>query len=114
MRTVIFGVRSIEEITADILRSAELGGDATPRISFPSTESLWSVLNPRRLALLKVMVGQGPLSMREVARRAQRDVKAVHGDLTLLLEAGVIYRAETGVLFPYDRIHVDYVLEAAA
>jgi predicted transcriptional regulator len=52
--------------------------------------------------------------MREVARRAGRDVKAVHGDLTLLLEAGVIDRTEGGVVFPYDRIHVDYVLDAAA
>jgi predicted transcriptional regulator len=66
------------------------------------------------MALLKVMVGQGSLSMREVARRAGRDVKAVHGDLTLLLEAGVIDRTEGGVVFPYDRIHVDYVLDAAA
>lgn len=41
--------------------------------------------------------------MREAARRVGRDVKAVHGDVTALLNAGVLRRAEGGgVVFPFE------------
>ena len=44
----------------------------------------------------------------------ERDVKAVHGDVHALLEAGVIDRTEVGlVVFPYDAVHVDFMLKAA-
>jgi predicted transcriptional regulator len=60
------------------------------------------------------MTGTGPLSIREVARRVGRDVKSVHGDVQALLKAGVLDHAEDGrILFPYDEIHVDFVLSAA-
>jgi predicted transcriptional regulator len=38
------------------------------------------------------MTDQGVLSIREAARRVRRDVKAVHGDMQALLNAGVIDR----------------------
>ena len=60
------------------------------------------------------MTGGGPLAIRDVARRVGRDVKSVHGDLQALLKAGVIDRVDDGrVLFPYDEVHVDFVLRAA-
>jgi predicted transcriptional regulator len=60
------------------------------------------------------MCGAGPLSMRETARRVGRDVKAVHGDLTALLNAGVIDRTDDGrVMFPYEAVKVEFVLEVA-
>ena len=55
-----------------------------------------------------------PLSIREAARRVGRDVKAVHGDVTALLKEGVIDRSGRLVVFPYDGVHVDFVLEKAA
>ena len=60
------------------------------------------------------MTGQGPLSIREIARRVGRDVKAVHGDTHALLSARVIERGEKGLVFPYDGVHVDFVLGMAA
>ena len=58
--------------------------------------------------------GAGPLAIREVARRVGRDVKSVHGDLQAPLKAGVIDRVDDGrILFPYDEVHVDFVLRAA-
>jgi hypothetical protein len=39
----------------------------------------------------------------------------VHSDATLLLRAGVVEKAESGkLIFPYDRIHVDFEISAAA
>ena len=54
------------------------------------------------------------MAIREIARRAQRDVRAVHSDVHVLLRVGVLEKAkEGGVVFPYDAIHVDFLLKAA-
>jgi predicted transcriptional regulator len=60
------------------------------------------------------MAGAGPMSIREAARRVNRDVKAVHGDIKTLLGGGILRKTEDGhVEFPFDAIHVDVVLHAA-
>ena len=54
------------------------------------------------------------MSIREAARRVERDVKAVHGDVTALLNAGILSKTDDGMIaFPYDAIHVDFLLKAA-
>ena len=88
--------------------------EAVPSINFPDYDQMHHVLAPARLAIVKALAGQGPLSIREVARRVGRDVQAVHRDITRLINAGVIDRAEKGVEFPYDRIHFDFDVQAAA
>ncbi len=60
------------------------------------------------------MTGQGDMAIREVARRVGRDVRAVHGDVTALIQAGVVERTAKGVVFGYDAAHVDFTLTAAA
>lgn len=113
MRIVTLSVSSLD----DTLRRAEAAFRGEPQgefIAFASVELLWKVLTPRRWDLLKVMAGRGPMSIREVARRARRDVKAVHGDVHALLNAGVLDRAEDGrIVFPYDAVRVAFELRAA-
>ncbi|MBW9077999.1 transcriptional regulator [Agrobacterium pusense] len=87
--------------------------EAKPSVEFSSYEDLHRVLAPLRLAVIKALAGQGPLSIREVARRVGRDVQAVHRDVTSLLHAGVIDRNETGIEFPYDSIHFEFDVKAA-
>jgi predicted transcriptional regulator len=54
------------------------------------------------------------MAIREATRRLRRDVKAVHGDVHALINAGIIQKTETGqIVFPYDAIHVYFMLEAA-
>ena len=54
------------------------------------------------------------MSIREAARRVGRDVKAVHGDVTALLDAGVLLRTEDGrIEFPFDAVKVEFLLQAA-
>ena len=80
----------------------------------PARKLLWKVITPKRWEVLRAMTGAGPLAIREVARRVQRDVKSVHGDIQALIKAGVLERAESGgVVFPYSEVHVDFVLRAA-
>jgi hypothetical protein len=41
-------------------------------------------------------------------------VKAVHGDVHALINAGLVDRTETGrVAFPFDAIRVEFTLRAA-
>ncbi len=61
-----------------------------------------------------MLCGAGPMSIREAARRVNRDVKAVHGDVTALLSAGLLDRVEGGgVVFPYEAVKVEFLLQAA-
>ena len=83
-------------------------------ISFESPALLFKVLSGKRWDLLKVMAGAGPMTIREAARRARRDVKAVHGDIHSLLKAGILVRTDEGkVAFPFDAVHVDFMLNVA-
>jgi len=115
MKTVILDVRTAHAAMADALTVAKSGRPQKyARISFSSPELLWRVLTAKRWELLKAMCGAGPLSIREAARRVDRDVKAVHADITALLLAGVLDRTESGqVEFPYEAIKVEFLLEAA-
>ena len=113
MAAVTIGVASIDEARSRTLSAFE-GRDQGAFISFPSVELLWKVITPKRWELLRAIAGAGPLSIRELARRLSRDVKSVHGDVTALLKAGVVDRTDDGrIEFPYDEIHVDFVLRAA-
>ena len=115
MNTVILGVRSLDE-SLQSFRQVWKTGKAEPaaRISFATPELLWKVLTAKRWEILRAMCGQGPLSIREIARRVNRDVKAVHSDVHALTLAGVLDKSEDGrTIFPYDAVHVDFMLKAA-
>jgi predicted transcriptional regulator len=72
------------------------------------------MLSGKRWELLKIMTGAGPMTIREAARRLERDVKAVHGDVQALLKAGLLQKTENGrIIFPFDAVHVDFMLKAA-
>ena len=55
------------------------------------------------------------MSLRELARRVDRDVKRVHGDAHALLNAGVLYKTDDGELeFPFSGVHVEFEIVASA
>ncbi|MFZ2634348.1 MAG: DNA-binding protein [Desulfosalsimonadaceae bacterium] len=99
----------------DFLHAWKTGNaEKSARISFATPGLLWRVLTPKRWELLKVLCGAGPVSIREAARRAGRDVKAVHGDVTALLNAGVLDRTDDGrIVFPFEAVKVEFLLQAA-
>jgi predicted transcriptional regulator len=115
MKTVILDVRNPKEAMQDFAEAWKTGkAGKAARISFASPELLWKVLTAKRWELLKALCGAEPVSIREAARRVDRDVKAVHGDVTALLNAGVLERLENGqIVFPYDAVKVEFLLEAA-
>jgi len=105
----------VSQTLADASRAMQAGrGDREARIAFSTPELLWQVLTAKRWELLKGMCGAGPMSIREAARRVGRDVKAVHSDVTALLEAGVLQRTSNGAVeFPFDAVKVEFMLQAA-
>jgi predicted transcriptional regulator len=112
MTTVTIGIASADATKAR-MRRAFAGKPLGNYISFPSVELL-KVITPRRWEMLRTMAVSGPLAIRALARQMGRDVKTVHGDVQALLSAGVLDRTEDGfVVFPYDTVHVDFVLRAA-
>ena len=113
MRTVTLSLAKRETVTGRAL-DAFSGKRRGAHISFSSADLLWKVLTAKRWELLQAMTGGGAMTMREAARRAGRDVKAVHGDVHALLAAGVLRRNADGrIEFPFDAVHVDFMLQAA-
>ena len=112
MKTVTLSVAGREAVTRRAL-DAFSGKRRGAHISFASADLLWKVLTATRWELLKAMTRGGAMTLREAARRAERDVKAVHGDVHALLVAGVLRRNANGKIeFPFDAVHVDFMLKA--
>ena len=113
MRTVTLSIASRQAVTRRALQALS-GRKRGAHISFASTDLLWKVLTAKRWDLLRAMTGGGAMTLREAARRAGRDVKAVHADVHALLAAGVLRKNADGrIEFPFDAVRVDFMLKAA-
>ena len=113
MRTVTLKVSPREEANARLLRAFE-GRSQGAFISFETPALVFKVLTQKRWELLSALTSAGPVTLREAARRVQRDVKAVHGDVHALLHAGILQKTEESrIVFPFDAVRVNFVLKAA-
>ena len=113
MNTITLAVSCREKVNQRFQQACE-GQEQGMIISFASPALLFKVLTGKRWELLKIMTGAGPLTLRETARRLGRDVKAVHGDVHAFLDVGILQKTEhERIVFPFDAIHVDSMLQAA-
>jgi predicted transcriptional regulator len=84
-------------------------------LNFESPGQFFGWLTDRRWEVVRVLQGQGELSVRELSRRLHRDVKRVHEDVVILAELGVIERTPSGgVCCPFGSVHIDMHLQAQA
>lgn len=114
MNTVTIDVRALAHPLVDFALAWKTEEASGSCISFESVESLWKTLTAKRWKLIQALIGAGPVTIREAARRVQRDVKAVHGDIHALLNTGLLIKTADGkIVFPYDAIHVDFMVKAA-
>lgn len=113
MKTVTLQVSNLEDVkrrARDAFKAKKQGS----RISFATPELLFRLLTAKRWQLIRALTGAEPVTIREAARRVNRDVKAVHSDIHALLNAGVLQKTDKGlVVFPFDAIRVDVMLHAA-
>jgi predicted transcriptional regulator len=113
MRTVTLEISSRKEADRRFLRAFE-GEPQGAFISFETPALLFKVLTQKRWELLSALTGAGPVTLREAARRVERDVKAVHGDVHALLDVGILQKDDGGrIVFPFDAVQVNFVLQAA-
>ncbi len=112
MKTVTLDVRAPADSMADFAHAWKTTkAQKTARISFATPELLWRVLTEKRWELLKVLCGAGPVSIREAARRVERDVKAVHGDTCYGTSIASVQKAVTDGKRPVMEIDVQGALE---
>jgi len=110
MNTLIIGNQPVAQRRADIVRAWKTGKpEAAARLDFETLEGAWKLLSPKRWAILRTMAGQGPLAIREIARRVNRDVRAVHSDVRALH-----LTLEGKLVLPYDVIHLDFTFATQA
>jgi predicted transcriptional regulator len=113
MKTATLQVATLDDVKQR-LRNAFKGKKQGSYICFATPELLFRLLTAKRWELIRALTGAGPVTIREAARRVKRDVKAVHGDVHALLNAGVLLKTADGlIVFPYDAVHVDVMLRAA-
>lgn len=115
MKTVTLEVSTPQAAMDDFLQAWTTGkAEENTKIGFASPEILWKVLTAKRWELIKALCGAGQISIRDAARRVNRDVKGVHTDLTALITAGIVNRTDSGgVEFPYDAVKIEFFLKAA-
>ena len=100
------------------LRAASLAAKKTTYqgevLNFESPGDFFGQLTEKRWSLVRTALGKGELSVRELARLVDRDVKRVHEDVVVLADLGLLERTDSGGLIcPYASMHIDMVLKAA-
>jgi predicted transcriptional regulator len=83
-------------------------------LAFETPAAFFGKLTERRWELVRALQGKEAMSIREIAGLVGRDIKRVHEDVAVLIELGLLERTDDGVACPFDRIHVDIELKAAA
>ena len=113
MNTLVIGNQPIGRRRAAVVQAWKTGvPEPEARLDFESLEGAWQLLSPKRWAILRTMAGQGPLAIREIARRVGRDVRAVHSDIRALHLSGVIDKTQDGkMVLPYDVIRLDFTFD---
>ena len=97
------------------MKAARTGSYHGEHFAYESPAALFREITPKGWELLARLQQIGPLAVRALARDLGRDVRRVHDDVTVLLEAGLIERTSDGkVCVPFKEIRIDSVLKSAA
>ncbi|WP_147283736.1 MarR family transcriptional regulator [Bosea caraganae] len=101
---------------ADLARRLDAGERelSEAHLSFDGLDLLLRTMTHNRWALLRSLRQRGASSIRALAAALGRDYKAVHSDVTALIEAGLIERDQAGLIsVPWSRISAELDLAAA-
>ena len=83
-------------------------------LNFETPAQFFGQLSEKRWDIVRTAQGKGEMSVRELARVVDRDVKRVHDDIVILADLGLLERTEGGgVTCPYTSMHIDMYLQAA-
>ncbi len=83
-------------------------------LNFETPAQFFGQLSEKRWDIVRAAQGKGEMSVRELARVVDRDVKRVHDDIVILAALGLLERTDGGgVACPYTSMHIDMYLQAA-
>ena len=83
-------------------------------LNFETPAQFFGQLSEKRWDIVRAAQGKGEMSVRELARVVDRDVKRVHDDVVILAQLGLLERTDGGgVTCPYTSMHIDMYLQAA-
>ena len=68
-------------------------------LSFENSSMLMKTLSPKRLELLQKLHTLGPISIRELSKKLERDYSNVHEDIKLLSQAELVLEDKSGKYF---------------
>lgn len=113
MRILTLAVSSREETNRRFLQ-AFAGESQGNLLTFESPALLFTLLTAERWDLLKMMTRAGAITVREAAKRVEKDIRAVQNDVDALLQAGILQKHNNDQIeFPFDAVHVDFMLKVA-
>lgn len=105
---------AMQDFKAGFLQAFQTGQYQDEHIYFTSPATLFQKITPKRWELVAKLQEVGAVSIRELARLLNRDIRRVHDDVVALDEQGIIERNEKGVFVPFAEIHTDFTLKAKA
>jgi predicted transcriptional regulator len=122
MKTALVEIRAdsetvLREMGDRFIKAWDTGKSSNPiaTFSFSNASQLFAVFTPKRWELIQKLQELGPSSIRGLTRALGRDVRRVHDDVAVLIDWGIVERDEAGKVFvPYDVIHIDAAVRAAA
>jgi predicted transcriptional regulator len=120
MRKAVIQIRKDDDAVLDEMANRftsawKTGKSENDVFTFNSPAQLFSVISPKRWELIEKLQATGPSSIRALARALDRDVKRVHEDCMAMMDWGLLERNDAGqVLVPYELIHADFNMSAAA
>lgn len=91
--------------------------EADYHLNFPDPIALLAALPPKRLATLRAIKTNEPLTIYALAKRLERNYSNVHADVQQLVELGLVEKDDDQrLIVPFDdvRVEADASLMAAA
>lgn len=111
--TITVDANARDALRAQALAAFQADGYLGERLNFETPAAFFGQLTERRWALVQMLMGAGELSLRETARRVERDVKRVSEDVSALVQLGLLERtAKGGVLCPFRDIEIHMHLQS--
>lgn len=104
----------IDRARAGALAAVRSGKYQGEHFGFESPAALFRTITPKRWELLTRLQQTGFLGIRGLARELDRDFQRVHGDVTALLQIGLIEKTDDRKIWvPFKEIRTSFVMQSA-
>lgn len=116
LRVTVESFEGMREETRNAIERVSEGDEQPAVVSFATVGELRAILTDRRIELLQALlaIGGAAESISALADDLDRDYRAVHDDVSLLADHGLLFVVEEGrskrPYLPYERIRLDIEL----